>query len=86
MSNETPKAEGDCPVNTGLEIANKTAKAEFGANTAAAGGNKRVSTSVTISTAVTENSKTKTSTVETGVTIGVKTTEEDVEEHDECCK
>lgn len=86
MSTETPKAAGDCPVTTGLDIANKTAKAQFGANTAVEGGNKRVCTSVTIATAVTENGKTKTSTVDTGVTIGVKSTEEDVQAEEGCCK
>jgi len=80
----TAQAEGSCPVTTVLELANKTAKAELG--TAATG--KRVCATASLTVAVTEGGKTKTTSVDAGVTLGVKVSETDAPASDceDCCK
>lgn len=83
MSNaEHAKKEGKCPLTTVLNLATETAKGELGTEAA----NKRVCTTAKVTTAVTENGKTKTTSVDAGVTLGVSTSEEDVPADEGCCK
>jgi hypothetical protein len=79
MSHHTDKAAGDCPLTTVLELATKTAKAELGKDAS----DKRVCTTATLKTAVTEKGKTKTTAVDAGVTLGVTMTSSD-DAHDHC--
>ncbi len=86
MTDATPhKAkEGKCPLTTVLNLATDTAKAELGTDAS----NKRVCTTAKVVTAVTENNKTKTTSVDAGVTLGVSSSEVDVpaSDCDDCCK
>ncbi|MGH9553308.1 MAG: hypothetical protein ACRD3W_28260 [Terriglobales bacterium] len=78
MSDHT-KQEGSCPLTTALGLASDSAKKALGTE----GGNKRVTSTAKLSTAVTENGKTKTTSVDAGVTLG--TNESEVDAPADCC-
>lgn len=75
--NDAPPAPV-APLTTIRDLAVDTANREIGEAT-----NKRVSTKARLETAVTENGTTKTTTVDAGVTLGVKTAE--TKAAPECC-
>jgi hypothetical protein len=65
-----------CPMTAVLALANRTARTELGA----VATSKRVSVTATLTTAVTENSKKKTTAVDATVSLGAHVTEEDAPE------
>ncbi|HEY9777464.1 MAG TPA: hypothetical protein V6C81_27120 [Planktothrix sp.] len=73
MTTKHTEQTGTCPLTTVLNLATETAKTELGTSAS----NKRVATTATLSTAVTENGKTNKTAVDASVTLGVATSEED---------